>query len=94
MKVGMVAFGCQDYTVALTNALARHCQVDFYCGEYALQQRDPSLLDALDGCVRVQRFGPFRIRDPRNLLVYSKLCRELRDRHYDVIHFQTVRRLG
>ena len=51
MKVGMVAFGCQDYTVALTNALARHCNVDLYIGEYALRQRDPSLLEALDGGV-------------------------------------------
>lgn len=88
MKVGMVAFACYDYAVALTNALAQHCDVDFYCGEYSLRQRDPSILEALDGRVGVQRFGPFRIRDVRNLPIYSRLCREIRDRHYDVIHFQ------
>jgi len=88
MKVGMVAFACYEYAVALTNALASHCDVDFYCGQYAIQSRDPSLLEALDGRVGVERFGPFRIRDPRNLPSFRRLCRTLRDRRYDVIHFQ------
>ncbi len=88
MKIGMIAFACYDYAVALANGLAQYCDVDFYCGQYALKNRDPSLLDALDSRITIKRFGPYRVRDPRNLAVYARLCREIRDQHYDAIHFQ------
>ena len=87
MKVGMVAFGCYEYSVAYQWA-ARHCDVDFYCGEYALRERDPSLLEALDSRVRMRRFGPYRIRDPRNFPGLFQTVPKIRDQHYDVIHFQ------
>jgi glycosyltransferase involved in cell wall biosynthesis len=88
MKVAMVAFACQEYAVALTNALVPYCEMDFYTGGYELAKRDPTLLDALDSRVKAHRFGRFRVRDPRNLGVFSRLSQELRDGHYDVIHLQ------
>ena len=84
----MIAFGAIDYSVALTFALSRHCDVDFYVSAYHLDQRDPSILDALAKKTNVFRYGKYRHRDLRNHTVYSELFSQIAARNYDVVHAQ------
>jgi len=89
MKVGMLCFGAAQYTIALTNALAKYADVDFYCSRYHLELTDSSILDVVDPQVRVHCYGKNRIRDPRNLGIYYGLCRQIRNEQYDVLHIQS-----
>ncbi|MFB3786791.1 MAG: glycosyltransferase family 4 protein [bacterium] len=89
MKVGMLCFGAVQYTIALTNALAKYAEVDFYSSRYHLDLTDSSILDVLDPKVRTHCYGDYRIRDPRNLWTYYGLCRKIRDERYDVLHIQS-----
>ena len=90
MKVCMVVFGCMDYSVALTSALSKYCYIDFYCSKYHLEKGDPSILNVLKDNVRINCYGKYRRRDFRNISVYYKLCKEIKSRQYDVIHFQEI----
>jgi len=89
MKVGMLCFGAVHYSAALTDALARHVDVDFYASRYHLNQADASILEILDSKVRSFPYGCYRIRDPRNLGVYYRLCQKIRAERYDVLHIQS-----
>jgi len=83
-------FGTIDYSVAIANALSKHCEIDLYCSKYHLEQKDSSILNVLKGKENVKTFcyGKYRIRNVRNILVNYKLCKNIKNRHYDVIHFQ------
>jgi len=86
----MLAFGAFHYSIALTNALSKYCRIDFYYNKYHLQKRDSSILDVLKDKDNVKLFGygRYRIRDFRNIPIYYKLCKDIKNRRYDVIHFQ------
>lgn len=88
MRVCMMGFGAYDVAVALTEALSARCQIDFYCSRYHLEDGDPALVGRLEGKAGIFCYGNHRYRDPRNLFVYRQLCRDIRRREYDVVHFQ------
>jgi len=90
MKVCIVVFGAIHYSVALTAALSEYCYIDFYCSEYHLKKGDSSIINLLKDNVRVNCYGKYRNRDLRNLFIYYKLCRKIKSKKYDVIHFQDV----
>ena len=88
MKVCMLVFGAIDYSVALTDALSKYCHIDFYCSKYHLKKGDSSILDVLKDKVQINCYGKYRIRDIRNISEYYKLCKDIENRQYDIIHFQ------
>jgi len=88
MRVCMMAFGVFDYSIALTNALSKYHQIDFYCSKYHLEKGDSSILDVIKDKVKIHCYGNYRIRDIRNISEYYKLCRNIKNKHYDIIHFQ------
>jgi glycosyltransferase involved in cell wall biosynthesis len=87
LRVAMIA-GPIAYTVALSNALARYCTVDLYCGKRYAGGEDPAIFSGLPASVRVILYDEFRKRDPRNVAAQYKLCRMLRSGNYDLIHLQ------
>lgn len=90
MKVCMVVFGAINYSVALTSALSKYCEVDFFCSKYHLEKGDPYILNILRENVTINKYGKYRRRDFRNILIYHRLCQEIQSRFYDVIHFQGI----
>jgi len=88
MKVCMLCFGAIDYSIALTEVLSRYCEIDFYYSGYHLSRMDLSILEILGNNVKTFCFGKYRIRDIRNVFVYHRLCKEIKNRNYDIIHFQ------
>ena len=90
MKICMMAFGVFDYSVALINALSEYCPIDFYYSKYHIQKRDSSILDLLrhKHNVNLIGYGRYRIRDIRNIPLYYRLCKDIKKRRYDVVHFQ------
>ena len=88
MRVCMAVFGALDYSVALTEALASLCEVDFYSSSRYLMGRDPTILDVLRDKCAVHIFTQHRNRDPRNLPLCRRLCKDIGHRGYDVIHIQ------
>ncbi len=90
MNVCIVVFGAINYSVALTSALSKYCNIDFYCSKYHLEKGDASILNVLKDNVRIYCYGKYRKRDFRNIPVYRRLCQEIKSRQYDVIHFQEI----
>lgn len=88
MKVCMWAFGAYDYTVALVHALSQHCSADLYCSRYHLRQYDMSILDVLKDKARVVLYDCRRFRDPRSLITYQRICNDIKQNDYDVLHMQ------
>lgn len=88
MKVCMLAFGAIDYSVALTSALSKYCHIDFYCDKYYIEGRDSSILDVLKDKAKINCYGKYRIRDIRNISEFYKLCADIENKQYDIIHFQ------
>jgi len=88
MKVCMLVFGAIDYSVALTSALSKYCHIDFYCSKYFIKGRDSSILNVLKNNAKINCYGKYRIRDIRNISEYHKLCTDIKNRQYDIIHFQ------
>ena len=84
----MLVFGPIDYSIALTEALSRYCEIDFYCSKYYLEKRGSSILDIIKDKARIYCYGKYRIRDIRNISEYYKLCRDIINKDYDIIHFQ------
>lgn len=88
MKVCMMVFGVFDYSVALTNGLSKFHQIDFYCSKSHLEKRDSSILDIIKDKAKIYCYGKYRIRDIRNISVYYKLCKNIINKQYDIIHIQ------
>lgn len=88
MRVCMLTLGVFNYTVSLTAALSKYCEMELFCSERHLRREDPAILNILEGKCAVHRFEAYRTRDPRNLLNARALCREIARGNYDVIHIQ------
>ena len=88
MKIAMFVFGALEYSVALANALSKYCQVDFYCSKYLAKKKDLSILDPLGDKTNEFIIDDYRISNFRNLFIYYKICREIKNNNYDLIHLQ------
>ncbi|MBD2526391.1 glycosyltransferase family 4 protein [Nostoc sp. FACHB-133] len=84
IKVALLHFGFEDYTIELANSLAKYVDLTLIhpkklsdvCG------------DAFDPNIRVISFNKPRIRDPRNVLSMNAMMRIIKDIQPDVLHVQ------
>lgn len=84
IKVALLHFGFEDYTIELANSLSKYVDLTLI---------NPKKLsdvcgDAFDPSIRVVSFKKPRIRDPRNLLSMNAMMRIIKDIQPDVLHVQ------
>lgn len=84
MKVALLHFCFEDYTIELANSLAKHVDLTLIQPERIFN----ICRAALDPSVKTISFKKPRIRDPRNLLAMAEMIRIIRDLQPDVLHVQ------
>jgi glycosyltransferase involved in cell wall biosynthesis len=84
MKVALLCFCFEDYTVQLANGLADYVDLTLIHPEQlsSLHQK------AIHPKVRTIQFWKPRIRDPRNLLTMRQIIRIIRELQPDLVHVQ------
>jgi glycosyltransferase involved in cell wall biosynthesis len=84
LKVALLHFGFEDYTIELANALSHFVDLTIIQPEKVTAV----CRDYLNSSIRVISFAKPRIRDPRNLLAMRKMMRIIKDLQPDVLHVQ------
>jgi glycosyltransferase involved in cell wall biosynthesis len=84
LKVALLHFGFEDYTIELANALSHFVDLTIIQPE----KLTAVCRDDLDPNIRVISFAKPRIRDPRNLLAMIKMMRIIKELQPDVLHVQ------
>ncbi len=84
LKVVLLHFCFEDYTIELANGLAQYVDLTLIQPEKVTAV----CRDYLDPNIRVISFAKPRIRDPRNLLAMFKMMRIIKDLQPDVLHVQ------
>lgn len=84
MKICLLHFGFDEYSIQLANSLAEYIDLNL------IQTEKVSAItkDILDPRIRVFRLKKPRTRDPRNLLVMNKMMHLIREVQPDVLHVQ------
>jgi alpha-maltose-1-phosphate synthase len=84
MKVALLHFGFEDYTIELANSLAKHVDLTLIQPEKVFKICDGNL----DPKIKTISFEKPRMRDPRNISSMSKMMQIIRDVQPDVLHVQ------
>jgi glycosyltransferase involved in cell wall biosynthesis len=84
VKVALLHFCFEDYTIELANSLAKHVDLTLIQPEKVYT----TCRDALDPDIRTISFAKPRIRDPRNVLSMMQMMQIIRDIQPDVLHVQ------
>jgi glycosyltransferase involved in cell wall biosynthesis len=83
LKVALVHFAFDDYTIELANGLIDHVDLTLIHPETSA-----ACEPWLDPRIQVRRFTKPRLRDPRNLIAMQALVRIIRAVQPDVLHVQ------
>ncbi|MEH2075630.1 MAG: glycosyltransferase family 4 protein [Nostoc sp.] len=84
IKVALLHFCFEDYTIELANNLVKYVDLTLIHPEKVSKVCS----NALDSNIRVISFQKPRIRDPRNLLSMSSMMRIIKDIEPDILHVQ------
>ncbi len=84
IKVALLHFGFEDYTIELANSLVKHVELTLIQPEKVFTV----CRDALDPKIRTISFEKPRMRDPRNISSMAKMIEIIRDIQPDVLHVQ------
>ncbi|MEY4517697.1 MAG: hypothetical protein RLZZ499_296 [Cyanobacteriota bacterium] len=84
LKVALLHFGFEDYTIELANGLAQYVDLTLIQPEKVTAV----CRDYLNPSIRIISFAKPRIRDPRNLLAMIKMMRIIKELQPDVLHVQ------
>lgn len=84
LKVALLHFGFDDYTVELANGLVKYVDVTLIHRE----ELSAVYRDELSKNIRLLSFKKNRIRDPRNIFTMDALAGVIRDAQPDVFHVQ------
>ncbi|MDX2213851.1 MAG: glycosyltransferase family 4 protein [Oculatellaceae cyanobacterium bins.114] len=84
MKVALLHFCFEDYTIQLVNALVELIDIVLIHPEKVSM----ACRDALDPRVQIRSFKKPRIRDPRNIFTMMEIMQILREVQPDVLHVQ------
>jgi len=84
IKVALLHFSFEDYTIELANSLSKYVDLTLINPKKLLDVCG----DAFDPSIRVVSFKKPRIRDPRNLLSMNAMMRIIKDIQPDVLHVQ------
>jgi glycosyltransferase involved in cell wall biosynthesis len=84
LKVALLHFCFEDYTIELANGLAAHVELTVIQPDTIAEV----CRDYLDPSIRVISFEKPRIRDPRNILAMIEMMRIIKDVQPDVLHVQ------
>ncbi|MEA5602598.1 glycosyltransferase family 4 protein [Nostoc sp. UHCC 0252] len=84
IKVTLLHFGFEDYTVELANSLVKYVDLTLIHPE----KLSNVCSNVLDSKIRVINFQKPRIRDPRNLLSMNSMIRIIKDIQPDILHVQ------
>jgi glycosyltransferase involved in cell wall biosynthesis len=82
MHVVLLDFHLYSYSVALANALAKHCKVTLMLPDKV----SDDYVQALDSAVKLWQFRPYRIRYPWNVLTVASILRKIAAINPQVIH--------
>ncbi|MBN3906407.1 MAG: glycosyltransferase family 4 protein [Nostoc sp. NMS1] len=84
IKVALLHFGFEDYTIELANSLTKYVNLTLIHP----QNLSDICGNAFDPSIRVISFKKPRIRDPRNLFSMNAMMRIIKDIQPDVLHVQ------
>ncbi|OKH26039.1 glycosyl transferase family 1 [Hydrococcus rivularis NIES-593] len=84
LKVALLHFCFEDYTVELANGLCQYVELTLIHPE----KISASCKNVLDSRIAVRSFKKPRIRDPRNVLAMREMMRIVRQVQPDVLHLQ------
>jgi glycosyltransferase involved in cell wall biosynthesis len=84
VKVALLHFCFEDYTIELANSLAKHVDLTLIQPEKVFT----TCRAALDPQIRTISFQKPRMRDPRNLFAMGAMMQIIRDLKPDVLHVQ------
>ncbi|MBN3888479.1 MAG: glycosyltransferase family 4 protein [Nostoc sp. JL31] len=84
IKVALLHFSFEDYTIELANSLVKHVDLTLIHPE----KLSNACSNVLDSSIRVISFKKPRIRDPRSLLSMYAMMRIIKDIQPDVLHVQ------
>ena len=84
MKVALLHFCFEDYTIELANSLIKHVDLTLIQTEKVFN----TCRDALDPKIKVVSFRKPRMRDPRNFAAMVEMIQIVRDLQPDLLHVQ------
>jgi len=84
MKIALLHFSFEDYTIELANALANYVDLTLIQPHKVAE----TCQDALDPRIQVCSFKKPRIRDPRNIFSMVEMMQIIRSVRPDVLHVQ------
>ena len=84
MKVALLHFCFEDYTIELANSLIKHVDLTLIQTEKVFN----TCRDALDPKIKVVSFRKPRMRDPRNFAAMVEMIQIIRDLQPDLLHVQ------
>ena len=84
MKVTLLNFCFEDYTVELANSLNKFVDLTLVQPESIYSQ----YLNLIDPAIKVRPFKKFRIRDPRNIFSMRDMVKAIKESQSDVLHVQ------
>ncbi|WP_310422597.1 glycosyltransferase family 4 protein [Chamaesiphon sp. VAR_48_metabat_135_sub] len=84
MRIALLHFCFEDYTIELANSLVKHVDLTLIQPEKVFN----TCRDALDPKIRTISFQKPRMRDPRNLSSMAAMMQIIRDIEPDLLHVQ------
>jgi glycosyltransferase involved in cell wall biosynthesis len=84
LKVALLHFCFEDYTIELANGLSQYVDLTLI----QPKKLAASCQNVLDPTITVYRFDKPRVRDPRNVLAMREMMQILRSLDVDVLHLQ------
>lgn len=84
LKVSLLHFCFEDYTIELANGLAEYVELHLIFPE----KISVTIKDLLDPRIKAHSFSKPRIRDPRNIFAMGNMMRIIRQINPDVLHVQ------